>query len=329
MSMAAIGPAVVVSAGVGSGIGPDCEGRALLRSARIQETETSVIEQHLDSLVPPTVRDRRDFVRAAIGTGFAAATLPIAAQTVIRTDTNGLVAGTVTVPVGDFGMQAYRSMPAGQKDAPVVLVASEIFGVHEHIADLTRRLAKKGYYAIAPELFQRYGDAHAVTDIPKLIADIVSKASDAQVNGDLDACVAFARGEGADVSKLGITGFCWGGRATWVYAAHSPALKAGVAWYGAVERAFNPADKPALEMAPRIKAAMLGLYGGDDSGIPVAGVEKMRDAVKAAGNTKVDIVVYPGVPHAFNADYRPSYRKEAAEDGWNRMLAWFKTHGVG
>lgn len=287
-----------------------------------------MLKQEIDSLLPQRSYDRRAFVRTSVGSGFAAAVLPVAAQTVIKTDDAGLVAGEVTIPVGDFKMPAYRAAPAGKTRAPVILVASEIFGVHEHIADVARRLAKQGYFAIAPELFVRQGDAGSYGEVAKLVAEVVSKASDAQVNGDLDACVAWAAAQGADTTKLGITGFCWGGRVTWAYAAHNPALKAGVAWYGPLARAYFPGDKPVLESVARIKAPMLGLYGAADGGIPNDTVEKMREALKAAGNTASELILYPDTPHAFHADYRPSYRKAAAEDGWRRALAWFKTHGV-
>ena len=286
-----------------------------------------MLRSELDSLTPTRDFSRRDFVQTTVGTGFAAAVLPVTAQT-ITTDTAGLTAGAVTIPVGDFKMPAYRAQPAGKSGVPVILVVSEIFGVHEHIADVARRFAKLGYLAIAPELFVRQGDAKAYTDIPKLVAEIVNKASDAQVMGDLEAAVAWAKANGGDTSKLGVTGFCWGGRTTWMYAAHNPGVKAGVAWYGPVARAYHAGDKTALEVAPQIKAAMLGLYGGADPGIPNDTVEKMRDAVKAAGNSKVEVVVYPDTPHAFHADYRPSYRKEQAEDGWKRCTAWFKANGV-
>jgi len=287
-----------------------------------------VIQQEIDSLVPQRGFSRRSFVRTSVGSGFAAAVLPVTAQTVIKTDVQGLVAGEVTIPVGSFKMPAYRAAPAGRANAPVVLVASEIFGVHEHIADVARRFAKQGYFAVAPELFVRQGDAGSYGEIAKLIAEVVAKAPDAQVMGDLDATVAWARAEGAAADKLGITGFCWGGRTTLMYAAHNPAVKAAVAWYGPTARAYHPGDKTPIEMAPQVKAAVLGLYGGADGGIPNDTVEKMRDALKAAGNTKSEFVIYPDTPHAFHADYRPSYRKPQADDGWKRCLEWFKAHGV-
>ncbi len=287
------------------------------------------VQQEIDSLVPAAGDgSRRAFMRAGVGAGFAAAVLPVTAQTLIKTDSVGLDVGEVMIPVGDFKMPAYRAAPAGRQNAPVLLVISEIFGVHEHIADVARRFAKQGYFAIAPELFVRQGDAGSYGEIAKIMSEIVNKTPDAQVMADLDASVAWARTQGAAADKLGITGFCWGGRTTWMYSAHNPAVKAAVAWYGPVARSYCPGDKPALDVAPRIKAAVLGLYGAADPGIPNDTVEKMRDALKAAGNTRSELVLYPDTPHAFHADYRPSYRKDAADDGWKRCLAWFKANGV-
>jgi len=287
-----------------------------------------VIEQEIDSLMPQRDFSRRAFVRTSVGSGFAAAVLPVAAQTVIKTDTSGLITGEVTIPVGDFKMPAYRAAPAGKANAPVILVVSEIFGVHEHIADVARRFAKQGYFAVAPELFVRQGDATSYGEVAKLVAEIINKTPDAQVMGDLDAVVAWAKGQGADAGKLGITGFCWGGRTTWMYTAHNPAVTAAVAWYGPVARSYFPGDKSALDNVARIKAPVLGLYGAADGGIPNDTVEKMRDALKASGNTRSELVLYPDTPHAFHADYRPSYRKSQADDGWKRCLEWFKGHGV-
>ncbi|MDG0853205.1 dienelactone hydrolase family protein [Roseateles puraquae] len=286
-----------------------------------------MLKEEVDSLAPGRDFSRRGFVQTTVGSGFAAAVLPVAAQT-ITTDTTGLEAGSVTIPVGDFKMPAYRAQPAGKKNLPVILVASEIFGVHEHIADVCRRLAKQGYLAIAPDLFVRQGNAAAYTDIPKLIAEVVSKASDAQVNGDLDATVAWAAANGGDTTRLGITGFCWGGRTTWSYIAHNPKVTAGVAWYGPVARSYFAGDKSVVDRAASIKAPVLGLYGAADTGIPVETLTQLEAALKAAGNTKSEFVVYPDTPHAFYADYRPSYRKAAADDGWARALAWFKKNGV-
>jgi len=291
-----------------------------------------MLKEEFDTLVPAANDiSRRGFVRTAVGSGFAAATLPIAAQTVVKTDDAGLIAGEVTIPVGDFKMPAYRAAPANRTNAPVVLVVSEIFGVHEYIADVARRFAKAGCFAIAPELFVRQGDASSYGEIGKLIAEVVSKVPDAQVMADLDASVAWARTQGADAGKVGVTGFCWGGRITWLYAAHSPAVKAGVAWYGRVVGQGNPLQpRNPLDVAAGLHGPVLGLYGEKDTGIPLDGVEQMKKALAAGGAAakKSEFVVYPDAPHAFHADYRPSYRKEAAEDGWKRCLAWFKTHGV-
>ncbi len=286
-----------------------------------------MLKDEIDSLAPGRDFNRRGFVQTTVGSGFAAAVLPVTAQT-ITTDTAGLEAGPVTIPVGDFQMPAYRATPAGKKNPAVILVASEIFGVHEHIADVCRRLAKQGYMAIAPELFVRHGNAGAYTDIPKLVSEVVGKASGAQVNGDLDATVAWAAAQGGDVSKLGITGFCWGGGTTWRYAAHNPKLTAAAAWYGPVARSYFKGDPTIIELAGSIKAPVLGLYGAADGGIPVETLTQLEAALKAAGNTKCEFVVYPDTPHAFYADYRPSYRKAAADDAWGRALAWFKKHGV-
>lgn len=286
-----------------------------------------MLKDEIDSLAPGRDFSRRNFVQTTVGSGFAAAVLPVTAQT-ITTDTAGLEAGTVSIKVGEFTMPAYRAQPAGKKNLPVILVASEIFGVHEHIADVCRRFAKQGYLAIAPELFVRHGNAGAYTETAKLIAEVVSKASDAQVCGDLDATVAWAAANGGDVAKLGITGFCWGGRTTWRYVAHNPKVAAGVAWYGPVARSYHPGDKTAVELAASIKAPVLGLYGAADGGIPVDTLTQLENALKAAGNLKSEMVVYPETPHAFYADYRPSYRKAAADDGWAKCLAWFKKNGV-
>jgi carboxymethylenebutenolidase len=288
-------------------------------------------QQDLDSLVPSRDFSRREFVRGTLGTGFAAAVLPVAAQTVIKTDAQGLEVGEVTIPVGEFRMPAYRAAPAGVRNAPVVLVISEIFGVHEYIADAARRFAKMGYFAVAPELFIRQGDAGAYGEIAKLLAEVVNKVPDAQVMGDLDASVAWARAQGADTSKLGVTGFCWGGRITWLYSAHNPAVKAGVAWYGrlvGVTSPLNPAHP--VDLAGKLHGPVLGLYGGQDGGIPLDTVDKMKSALATGSPAarRSEFVVYPDAPHAFHADYRPSFRKEAAEDGWKRCAAWFKAHGV-
>ncbi|SJZ80348.1 carboxymethylenebutenolidase [Enhydrobacter aerosaccus] len=271
---------------------------------------------------------------AALGTTFALAAQPIQAQTMIVTPSDGLAAGTVQVKTKDGKeMMAYRAMPASGTGFGTILVVQEIFGVHAHIADICRRFAKVGYYAIAPDLYFRKGDATKVSDIQTLMKDFVSQTPDEQVMNDLDSTAAFAKGEGkADATKLGITGFCWGGRIAWLYDAHNPAIKAAVAWYGPLgykPSANTPNNPP--DVVKQLHGPVLGLYGGADPGIPQEQVEKMRAALKDSGNpaaAKSQIHVYPDAPHAFNADYRPSYRKEAAEDGWKRCLAWFKANGV-
>ena len=285
----------------------------------------------LDSLVPGRDFSRRDFVRTTVGSGFAAAVLPVMAQTVVKTDTAGLVVGEVTINVGDFKMPAYRAAPANRPNAPVVLVISEIFGVHEYIADVARRFAKLGYFAVAPELFIRQGDATSYGEITKLMAEVISKVPDVQVMADLDATVAWAKGQGADTGKLGITGFCWGGRITWLYAAHNPGVKAGVAWYGRLvgqASALTPAHP--VDLSGKLNGPVLGLYGGQDTGIPLSTVDTMKTAL-ASGSAAAkasSFVVYPEAPHAFHADYRPSFRKDAAEDGWKRCIEAFKANGV-
>jgi carboxymethylenebutenolidase len=272
---------------------------------------------------------RRDFLKVALGTGFAAAALPVVAQNVIKTDTDGLTAGTVTITVNGQAVPVYRAQPAGKTGLPVVLVISEIFGVHEHIADVARRFAKQGYLALAPDLFVRQGDATRQPTQADLMKNIIAKTPDSEVLGDLDATVAWAKANGGNTDKLGITGFCWGGRITWLYTAHNPNVKAGVAWYGRVvgeKTAINP-EHP-IDLVAKIKAPVLGLYGAKDTGIPVESLEKMKAALAAAGNTKCTFVVYPNSGHAFHADYRPSYNEADAKDGYARALAWFKANGV-
>jgi len=285
---------------------------------------SNAIELEVKSLTGDRKVDRRTFVVSSLSAGFALSVLPVSAQT-ITTSAEGLVAGEVKVPVDGGDIPAYRAMPATGSNFPVVLVVQEIFGVHEHIRDVCRRIAKAGFFAIAPELYARQGDPAKYTDISKIVSEIVTKVPDAQVMRDLDACVAFAKATGkADVARLGITGFCWGGRIVHMYAAHNPNVRAAVAWYGPTARAYHAGDKTPLDVAPQIKAAVLGLYGGADGGIPNDTVEKMFAALKAAGNAKSEYTIYPDTPHAFNADYRPSYRKAQAEDAWNKMIAWFK-----
>jgi carboxymethylenebutenolidase len=279
------------------------------------------------SLYPKHTFQRRAFLVTSLGAGFALAVQPVSGQT-ITTDANGLVAGEVKVPVKDGEIPAYRAMPATGAGFPTVLVVEEVFGVHEHIKDLCRRLAKAGYLAIAPELYSRLGDVSRMSSIQEILA-VVNRAPDAQTMSDLDATAAYAKSTGkANTAKLAITGFCRGGRTVWMYAAHNPGLKAAVAWYGPL--AGQPSEampKNALDIVGELKAPVLGLYGGKDQGISQEQVEKMRAALKAAGKTG-ELVVYPDADHGFNADYRPSYNKAAAEDGWKRMLAWFKQHGA-
>ena len=284
------------------------------------------IAPEIESLFPGTQVDRRRFVVTSLGAGFALAVLPVTAQT-ITTPTDGLVAGEVKVPAAGGEMPVYRAMPATGGPFPTVLVVSEVWGAHEYIRDVARRFAKLGYFAMAPELFARAGDPKAIADVQVIIRDIVAKTPDAQVMADLDACVAYAKTTGrANVDKLGITGFCWGGRITLMYAAHNPTVDAAVAWYGTTARAFIPGDRTPLEVAGQTKAPVLGLYGGADGGIPNETVEKYFAALRAAGNTASEFVIYPDTPHAFHADYRPTYRKDQAEDGWTRAVAFFKRH---
>ena len=292
-------------------------------------------ETDLHALVPGhTTADgptRRTALKAALGVGYAASVSPIMAQTVVKTSAEGLTAGEVTIDVNGFKMPAYRAAPAGKTNLPVVLVLSEIFGVHEYIADTARRFAKAGYLAIAPELFVRQGDAQGYAEMAKLIAEVISKVPDAQVFADLDATVAWAGANGGDLNKVGVTGFCWGGRQTWLYAAHSKRIKAGVAWYGRLvgqTSALTP--KHPIDVAGALNGPVLGLYGSADTGIPVNTVAAMQEAlaVGSAAARQSRFVLYPDAPHAFHADYRPSYRKGPADDGWQQALAWFKTHGV-
>lgn len=281
----------------------------------------------LDGLVREPF-SRRGFVMTGLVTGFTAATTVVQGQT-ISTDATGLEAGEVKIPTSDGMMPGYRAMPSGAGPFPVILVIEEIFGVHEYIKDTCRRLAKLGYCAVAPELFARQGDLTKMTDVQQIVRDVIAKKPDAEMLSDLDATVAWAAASSkGNIQKLGVTGFCRGGRGVWLYSSHNPALKAGVAWYGPL--GGNRSDiqpRTAADVAGELKAPVLGLYGAADTGIPVADVEKQRDAAKAAGKT-VEIVIYPDTPHGFHADYRPSYRKAAADDGWARMLAWFKTYGV-
>jgi carboxymethylenebutenolidase len=272
--------------------------------------------------------NRRQFLVADLAAGFAAAVQPIQAGT-ITTDTEGMEASAVRIPVHDGEIPGYRAKPKGGRGLAVVLVVQEIFGVHEHIRDLCRRLAKRGYLAVAPELYARQGDVSQMTDIQEIISKVVSKTPDGQVMSDLDDTAHWAlSSEKGDAARMGITGFCWGGRIVWLYAAHNPDLKAGAAWYG---RLVGPTEelhpKNPIDIAGSLKVPVLGLYGGQDQGIPASSIEQMRAALKAAGNPS-EIVVFPDAGHAFNADYRPSYRQGPAEDAWKRMLEWFKRYGL-
>ena len=264
------------------------------------------------------------------GVGFAVAVQPVAAQTIV-TDKAGLVAGEVTIRAGDFDLPAYRARPQGDGRFPIVVVVSEIFGVHEHIADVARRFAKLGYLAVAPELFVRQGDAKAPSDVSTLLATIISKVPDAQVMADIDAGIAWATANGGDPARLAITGFCWGGRITWLYAAHNPTLKAGVAWYGRLVGATSPLQ-PAfpIDLVDRLRAPVLGLYGGADTGIPLDSVERMKAALAHGSDAarRSQFIVYPHAQHAFHADYRPNYDEAAARDGWQRCLDWMRANGA-
>ena len=286
----------------------------------VRDTDLSTTE--FDSLLPAARMDRRGFVTTVAAAGFALAVQPVQASTVISTDAAGLDAGNASVKVSGGELPIYFARPAQGDKLPVVLVVQEIFGVHEHIRDVCRRLAKQGYLAIAPELFFRQGDPTTLENVADILSSIVSKVPDAQVMADLDACADWATTRGGDAARLAITGFCWGGRITWLYAAHNPKLKAGVAWYGRLDGA--PSDnqpKHPIDIAANLNAPVLGLYGGQDQGIPLDDVEAMREAIKSAGKPS-EIVVYPDAPHAFHADYRPTYRKADAEDGWKRLLGW-------
>lgn len=288
-------------------------------------------DAQFDSLLPPLRLDRRGFIATTVAAGFSLAAGPAVASTAISTDAKGLVAGKIDIPTSDGKIPAYRAAPDGKKNLPTLIVVQEIFGVHEYIQDVCRRLAHQGYLAIAPELYARQGDPSKYTEIPKLQAEVVSKVPDKQVQSDLDAAAAWAAAHGGNPDRLGILGFCWGGRQVWLYSAHNPKLKAGAAWYG--QLAGEPSElkpKPVLAVVDNLKAPILGAYGGKDAGISQADVDRMRIELTkgspAAKASRIDI--YPEAPHAFHADYRPSYRKPEAEQAWTRMLDWFKQNGV-
>jgi carboxymethylenebutenolidase len=282
---------------------------------------------HLQSLTPKTEFSRRGLVMTCLTAWFALSVQPVMAQSVVTTDSKGLIAGEVKIPVMDGHIPAYRAMPKHGGPFPTVLVVQEIFGVHEHIKDICRRFAKLGYMAAAPALYARQPDVTKIADI-KDIMPIVLTVPDVEVLSDLDATVVWMAANKGDTKRLGVTGFCWGGRIVWLYAAHNPALKAAVAWYGPLNRPTNElqvVNPPSL--VKDLKAPVLGLYGGADQGIPLADIEGMRDAVKSAPKP-CEIVIYPDTPHGFNADYRPSYRPEQAKDGWKRLQEWFKKNGA-
>ena len=292
------------------------------------------LENDLRALVPGATTERgatrRTALKSALGVGYAAAAGPLMAQTAIRTPADGLDVGEITYEVGGFKVPAYRAAPAGRTGLPVVLVVHEIFGVHEYIADTARRFARAGFLAIAPELYARQGDPNSYGEMAKLQAEIVSKVPDAQVMADLDGALKWAAANGGDAGKAGITGFCWGGRIVWLYAAHAR-IRAGVAWYGRlVGTPGELTPRHPIDLARDLQAPVLGLYGGADTGIPLDTVDKMK-ANLAQGSPAARasrFVVYPDAPHAFHADYRPSYRQGPAEEGFKRALEWFRTHGV-
>lgn len=290
------------------------------------------LQNEFDSLVAKTPLsdgvDRRNFMRTALGVGFASAVMPVVAQTVIKTDAEGLTAGAVTIKIDGQELPVYRAQPQGKTKLPVILVVPEIFGVHEHIADVVRRFAKQGYLALAPELFFRQGDPKTYTTVAETMRQIVAKVPDEQVMKDLDACVAWAGENGGNTDKLGITGFCWGGRVTWLYAAHNPKVRAGVAWYGRLTGESKPlTPRHPVDIASKLTVPVLGLYGAKDTGIPLESVERMKEAL-ARGRSKSEFVIYEDSGHAFHADYRPSYVEADARDAWKRCLEWFTSHGV-
>jgi len=290
------------------------------------------LQSDFDSLVGKKKEpmERRDFIKTAVGFGFAAAAMPICAKTVIRTDTEGLKDGEFTLDIGGQPVPVYMAMPKDRSNLPVVVIISEIFGLHEHIADVARRFAKQGYLAVAPELFIRQGEPADYDNIAQLMKEVVSKVPDEQVLGDLDAIVAWAKRNGGDPDKIAVAGFCWGGRFVWLYAAHNPSIKAGIAWYGrlvpdGVPTALSPHNP--IDIAATLTTPVLGLYGGKDPGISAASIQQMKDEL-AKGTSKSEFVIYPKSGHAFHADYRPSYMPEDAKDSWKRGIDWLHAHGV-
>lgn len=296
---------------------------------------TDMIRDEIDSLTPKSdsATTRRGFLQGSIAAGFAAAVAPsgpLLAQ-VITTDTQGLTAGMVEIQASDRKIPAYRAMPTGKTKLGCVIVVHEIFGVHEYIKDVCRRFAKLGYLAIAPDFFVRQGDVTQYKTVPEIFSNVVGKVSDTQVLGDVDTTVRWAAANGGDAGKIGITGFCWGGRIVWMASAANPSLKAGVAWYGRLMTTVNAATPThPHDIADKLNWPVLGLYGGKDDGIPMDTVEEMKTRLSfgTKASQASEFVVYSDAPHAFHADYRPSYRKEAAADGFTRAVAWFKKLGV-
>lgn len=294
-----------------------------------QYNNAMVNSSDLRSLLPETEPENRRVAMTKLALGFAAAVLPISAQT-ITTDTNGLVAGEVQIPVGGGqSIPGYRAMPSKGSAFPIVLVVQEIFGVHEHIKDLCRRLAKSGYCAVAPALYARQGDVSKMENIQDILTQVVSKVPDTQVMSDLDATAAWAaKNSRGNANRIAITGFCWGGRIVWMYASYSNTLRSGAAWYGRLEGEKNAmTPRNPIDIAGVLRVPVIGFYGGKDTGIPLESIEKMRTALTVVDDPS-EIHVYPQAEHGFNADYRPSYNKEAAQDAWQKMLAWFKKCGV-
>jgi carboxymethylenebutenolidase len=271
---------------------------------------------------------RQVLISGAVAAGYALAARPVRADAIVTSD-EGLVAGSVRLPAGDVEIGAYRAHPDSPGPFPVVLVVHEIFGVHAYISDVVRRLAKVGYFAIAPDLYQRQGDPTKLASVEQIISGVVARVPDAQVMSDLDATLAWAGASGkGDVSRAAITGFCWGGRIVWLYCAHAPKLRCGVAWYGRlVGEPSEQTPKHPIDVAAAENVPVLGLYGSDDASIPQSSVLAMREKL-ATGKSGSQIVVFPAAPHGFHADYRDSYRPLAASEAWKRMLGWFREHGV-
>jgi carboxymethylenebutenolidase len=286
-------------------------------------------ELELKSLLPESVpEDRRRFLVSKLAVGFALAVRPIGAQT-ITTDSTGLTAGEVKIPTADGQIPAYRACPTRGRNFPIVLVVQEIFGVHEHIKDICRRFAKAGYCAVAPELYARQGDVSKIENIQEILTKVVSKVPDAQVMSDLDAAANWAaKSSRGNANRLAVTGFCWGGRIVWLYSSHNPKLKVGAAWYGRIEGDKNAmTPKNPIDLAGSFNAPVIGFYGGKDTGIPVESVEKLRTALRVVDD-RSELNIYPQAEHGFNADYRPSYNREASQDAWQKLLAWFKKYGA-